>query len=230
LWHPDMFNAKETTGHQLYEQMRGLRPDDPRFQDLLDQQRTLYADAIKNADQGWRSLAEGLAAGGSPAVGKAARNAASDMGRPESITSAASASRQLAPEAGRNQAESERMTAGLDSQSKNVVSIDGDFLPPVVGTQAPALDFTSPAPEPPVEGLDDAAARVGHQDTPASLREMFGLKDDGSFDEQADIDQYREMGILDEADEKMLALADDAVKAADAYGETLRVAASCMVR
>jgi hypothetical protein len=92
----------------------------------------------------------------------------------------------------------------------------------------PALDFTSPAPEPPIEGLDAAAARVGHQDSPASMREMFGLKDDGSFDEQADIDQYREMGILDEQDEAMLKLADDAVKAATAYEETMRVAASCV--
>lgn len=92
----------------------------------------------------------------------------------------------------------------------------------------PALDFSSPPPEPPIEGLEEAAARVGHQDSPKAMREMFGLKDDGSFDEQADIDQYREMGILDEQDEAMLKLADDAVKAADAYEETLRVAASCI--
>jgi hypothetical protein len=95
-----------------------------------------------------------------------------------------------------------------------------------IGRQ-PALDFSSPPPEPPVDGLAEAAARVGHQDSPKAMREMFGLKDDGSFDEQADIDQYREMGILDEEDEAMLKLADDAVKAADAYSETLRIAATC---
>lgn len=100
---------------------------------------------------------------------------------------------------------------------------DADYAKPM----QPALDFTSPPPEPPIEGLDAAAARVGHQDTPKAMREMFGLKDDGSFDEQADIDQYREMGILTDEDEAMLTLADDAVKAADAYSETLRVAASC---
>jgi hypothetical protein len=220
LWHPDMYEAKETTGHKLYEQMRGLKPDDPKFMALLEQQRELYTNAIKNADQDWRSLAERLA-GGEPASGKVLRNAASDMGRPESITSAASASRQSPPESGLNQAVEPDMIAGRSSQSKNVVSMPSPVRRPVV-------DMQEPRPVPPPEGLAEAAERVGKPEDVKQLAEAFAVNEDGSFLESEDIDRLRKEGRLTDEDLSELDAADQTYADATAYAETLRVAASCM--
>lgn len=141
IWHPDMLKAKKT-GHKLYEEMRTLKPDDPRFLELLDEQRALYLSAIEKSDDAWLPVVSRLVSeledmtGGKPASGKASSNSAGDSTRPESMISAAlGASRQSPPEAGRNQAEPPDMTAGRPSQSKNVVSMPADVGPDGAPTQ-----------------------------------------------------------------------------------------------
>ena len=113
------------------------------------------------------------------------------------------------------------MTAGLDSQSKNVMSMS-----PVVGR--PVVDMQEPRPAPVPEGLDSAAARVGKPEDVKALAEQFGVDETGGFVEQADIDQLRIEGRITPEDEAALAAADQTYFNAEAYAETLRVAAACM--
>lgn len=133
IWHPAMLDANDKKGgHKLFEQMRGLKPDDPKFVELLNEQRALYLSALESAGGDWTPVISRLVSeleniGGKPTPGKAASKSAGDSTLPESMTSAAlGASRQSPPDAGMNQAPSTDTTAGRPSQSKNVVSIVSD--------------------------------------------------------------------------------------------------------
>ena len=85
-----------------------------------------------------------------------------------------------------------------------------------------------PRPAPVPEGLDSAAARVGKPEDVKALAEQFGVDETGGFVEQADIDQLRIEGRITPEDEAALAAADLTYFNAEAYAETLRVAAACM--
>lgn len=230
IWHPDMLAAKEERGgHKLYEQMRDLKPDDPKFVELLDAQRALYLAAIKASDEAWMPVLSRLVSefeskvGGMPASGKAASNSAGDNGLPESMISAAMASRQSPPDDGLNQAPPMMMTAGRPSQSKNVVPMREDIV-------APTVDMQEPRPEPAPDGLDAAASRVGRSEDIRALAEQFGVDaKTGDFDELVDIDMLRSSGRLTPEDEALLAAADEGYANAQAYSETLRAAAACVM-
>lgn len=100
-----------------------------------------------------------------------------------------------------------------------------------LGQPAPRqpIDMTKPAPEPRPDGIEAAAARVGKTDEIKALAEQFGVKDDGTFAEEAEIEQMRATGRLTPEDEAALAFADQTAKDADAYAETLRAAAACVM-
>lgn len=225
IWHPDMPAAKKA-GHALYEQMRDLKPDDPRFMELLDAQKALYLEAVAKSSDDWLPVISRLVdemPGGKPASGNASSNAAGESLVPESMISAADASRQSPPDAGMNQAELPLITAGRPSQSKNDVSMTGNL-------RAPIIDMQEPQPEPPPDGLLEAAARVGKSEDVKAIAEQHGVDPStGEFAEQADIDLLREQGRLTAGDEAELALADQTAADAEAYAEALRVAAACVM-
>lgn len=226
FWHPDMLEAKGSEGHKLYSEMRGLAADDPKFLELLDRQKELYLSAVAKSTDDWLPVLSRLVAdmeGGRPASGNASSKAASDNLTPESITSAGSADRQSPPASPLNQAELPLITAGRDSQSKNVSFIGGN-----VGR--PTIDMQEPKPEPPPDGLEAAAARVGKSEDIRALAEQFGVDaKTGDFVESADIDQLREQGRLTVEDEAELAAAQNLRNDAAAYSEVLRKAAACVV-
>ena len=86
-----------------------------------------------------------------------------------------------------------------------------------------------PRPDPPVEGLESAAARVGKPEEIKALAEQFGVDETGGFVEEADIAALREQGRLTADDEAELAAADQTFADAEAWAETLRVAAACVM-
>lgn len=96
------------------------------------------------------------------------------------------------------------------------------------GAVRPTVDMQEPRPEPAPDGLDAAAARVGKSEDLKALAEQFGLRADNKFDEAAEIDQMRELGLLSAEDEAVLKAADDMDKEVSAYEKTLRVAAACV--
>jgi len=228
IWHPDMLEAKSAQGHELYTAMRNLEADDPKYIELVKRQRALYADAAAKISDDWVPVLSKLHAdfaameAGRPASGNSLSKSTSETRRPESTTSAGLALRQSEPSAGRNQVPAEPMIAGLDSQSKNVVSMGAN-----VGR--PTVDMQEPRPEPPVEGLESAAARVGKPEEIKALAEQFGVDETGGFVEEADIAALREQGRLTADDEAELAAADQAFADAEAWAETLRVAAACVM-
>lgn len=94
----------------------------------------------------------------------------------------------------------------------------------------PTVDMQEPRPEPRPDGLDAAAARVGSIEDTRALAEQFGVDaKTGEFAEQADIDMLRDQGRLTPEDEAELADAERTIADADAYAETLRVAAACVM-
>mgnify|MGYP006935472390 CR=1 FL=1 len=225
IWHPDMLEAKNRGGHKLYEDMRGLAPDDPKFLKLLDEQRALYLDAVKSTTDDWLPVLSRLVDeldGGRPASGNASSKAASESLTPESTTSAASTSSQAPPSDTMAQADLPLITAGRDSQSKNVVSMPGDIGRPVVDMQEPR------APEPPAE-LAAAAARVGRSEDMRALADQFGVDESGSYLEADEIAAMREDGRLTADDIAELDAADKGYADAEAWAETLRVAAACVM-
>lgn len=91
------------------------------------------------------------------------------------------------------------------------------------------VDMQEPRPDPPVEGLESAAARVGKPEEIKALAEQFGVDETGGFVEEADIAALREQGRLTADDEAELAAADQTFADAEAWAETLRVAAACVM-
>ncbi len=92
-----------------------------------------------------------------------------------------------------------------------------------------AINGAAPAPDPVPLGLPEAEARVGRGEDMKQLAASHGVADDGSYVEQGEVDQLRDMGQLTPEDEAELAAADQLVADADAYAETLRVAANCVI-
>lgn len=231
FWHPEMLEVKEGRGHSLYEEMRLLPDGDPRYLDLLDQQRDIYLATLDKVGDEWLPIVSQLsdelvAMSGRPIPGKAASNSASVSGRPESMTSSNRTVSQPPPSETMAQAELPDMIAGLASQSKNVGSMIDNMamgMPPVNGAE--------PRPEPPIDGLDEAAARVGTGEDMKALAAQFGVDEAGGFAEQADIDRLKELGRLTPEEIEALEIADQQYDDAVQYGEMLQyIAATCGVR
>lgn len=94
----------------------------------------------------------------------------------------------------------------------------------------PTVDMQAPKPEVRPDGLDAAAARVGTAEDMRALGEQFGVDSKtGDFAELADLDALRSSGRLTPEDEDLLAAADQGYKDAEAWAESLRVAAACVM-
>jgi hypothetical protein len=226
MWHPDMFTAKED-GHKLYEQMRGLSPDDPKFKELRAKSQELYGAVMSKVSPGWRSVIDQLSAeaGNAGADGNISSKASSESLRPESITSAASTGSQGPSSFSTANAADGMMTAGRPSQSKNVVSMLDN-----VGAAARDLKLLKPDPYVAPEGLVDAEARVGKPESLDETAEFYGVDSEtGEFEELADIDQIGEEGRLTPEDKAALAAAEQDFKNAKAYGKALEAAVRCVI-
>lgn len=92
------------------------------------------------------------------------------------------------------------------------------------------INTSPPKPEPPPEGLDVAAARVGKPEGMKELAEQHGVDlTTGDYAESFDIDQMRAEGRLSKEDEAALKAADDQYDTAEAYGSALKAAMSCVI-
>lgn len=225
FWHPKMFDTKETRGHLLYEEARKLEavdPTSPRLEALFAEQRALYAAALPSADPAWSPVINGLL-GKSAAPGNATRNAASLMGSPESMISTREAEAQPLLDLGTNQPLPSTMAAGRPSQLNSDVSMGTPRRP------LAAIDATEPAPDPVPDGLVEAEARVGKGEDIRQIAEVHGVKEDGSFVEQLELDQMREEGKLTPEDEAELEAAEQLYADADAWARSLEVAGRCMI-
>ncbi len=237
FWHPDMLEAKEGSGggHKLYEEARDLEskdPNDPRVQELYGKMQKLYRDALAEASPAWRGMIEDVIIdsklGGGGRSGKALANASGDMVRPESTISSQETRSQPAPSdstAAPTRLPPESMiTAGRDSQSKNLVSMAQD-----IGTLPAVVDPIAPPKEPVPAEIQDAVKRLGKAETPAEIAELVGIDPKtGDFPEMKDIEQIKFEGRLTEEDQATLDQAKANYDNAVAYGKALEAAVSCV--
>lgn len=91
------------------------------------------------------------------------------------------------------------------------------------------VNAVEPSPYPVPEGLAEAEARVGKGEDMRQLADVHGVKEDGSFAEEIEIQAMRDAGRLTPEDEAELAAAQQVADDADAYADTLAVAARCVV-
>lgn len=93
-----------------------------------------------------------------------------------------------------------------------------------------AIDRTPPAPEPVPTGRVEAETRVAKPADYKQVAEQFRVNpEDGSFVEQAEVEQVRKEGRVTAEDEANLKDADDTFENSKAYGEALRAAVACII-
>ena len=245
FWHPDMFDAKEGSGggHKLYEEARDLEqkdPNNPRVLELYKQMQKLYSDALAHATPAWRGMIEDVVMSskfGISKPGKAAENAASVMGRPESVTSSQDTLSHLPPSestaAAARRSPSDMMTAGRDSQSKNLVSIGedigrgGGFVEN--GVIPDVADPISPPNDPVPPEVEQARARVLAAETLDEVALLGGVDaKTGEYAEAGDIKQIEQEGRLTPEDQAALDQATENYDNAVAYGKALEAAVTCV--
>lgn len=96
--------------------------------------------------------------------------------------------------------------------------------------QTGGLDNSTARPEPIPAGKAEAEARVATPDSYKAMAEQYRVNpDDGSFLEQADIDQIRNEGRLTAEDELVIAEADEAYETGVSYGEALKAVVGCLL-
>lgn len=94
--------------------------------------------------------------------------------------------------------------------------------------QSPVIG-TAPIDQPPT-GKAEAEARIAKPATPKETAEQFRVNpEDGSFIEQADIEQIRKEGRLTADDDAALAEAQQTFDNGLAYGEALKAVAGCFI-
>lgn len=104
-----------------------------------------------------------------------------------------------------------------------------NMLTPAERGEMPTLDTSPPRPDPVPDGMAEAAARVGKSEQMRELAAQHGVDlATGDYAERADIERMRNDGRLTEEDEAALKEAEDAFVAAEAYSNSLKIAASCM--
>lgn len=93
-----------------------------------------------------------------------------------------------------------------------------------------SIDRTVPPPEPLPTGKVEAESRVGTPDTIKAMSEQYRVNPaDGSFIEQADIEQVRKEGRITPEDDMLMNEAQKGYDDGVAFGEALKAAASCMI-
>lgn len=93
-----------------------------------------------------------------------------------------------------------------------------------------SVDMSPAKPEQPPAGRMEAETRVAKPETPQEASEQYRVNaEDGSYPEQADIDQVRTEGRLTADDEATLAEADQTYENGVAYGEALKAVAGCFI-
>jgi hypothetical protein len=93
-----------------------------------------------------------------------------------------------------------------------------------------APDLSTAKPELPPMGKAEAEARVATPDNHKAMAEQYRVNpDDGSFIEQADIEQVRKEGRITPEDEMELNEAQTAFDNGLAFGEALKAAAACII-
>lgn len=94
----------------------------------------------------------------------------------------------------------------------------------------PAVDASTARPEAPPMGRIEAETRIASPENFKAMSEQYRVNaDDGSFIEQADVDQVRKEGRLTEDDEAALADAQQAFDNGSAYAEALKSVAGCLI-
>lgn len=127
FWEPTVLAAKKEGGaHKLYKQARELPPGSPERERLDAEQREIYSAAMREAGDDWANLGSSS----EPKLLKRARQASSDMMRPDSDTSLKSTVDQSAPGFNTALASDLPSTAGRPSQFRNSMGNSfGDIIP-----------------------------------------------------------------------------------------------------
>lgn len=138
------------------------------------------------------------------------------------------------PEAGRDVTGSsdEPLKPVGDTADQALPSFDqGQTLPATKNVARPnAVDNTVPKPEPLPAGKVEAESRVGTPDTIKAMSEQYRVNPaDGSFIEQADVEQVRKEGRITPEDDMLMNEAQKGYDDGVAFGEALKAAASCMI-
>lgn len=93
-----------------------------------------------------------------------------------------------------------------------------------------SVDLSPAKPEPIPMGRAEAETRVAKPETYKTISEQYRVNaDDGSFVEQADIEQLRQEGRVTPEDEASLVEADATYENGVSYGEALRSVVSCLI-
>lgn len=93
-----------------------------------------------------------------------------------------------------------------------------------------SVDISPARPDAPPMGRAEAEARVATPDNYKAISEQYRVNpDDGTFVEQADVDQIRQEGRLTPDDEAALVEADATYENGVSYGEVLRSVVSCLI-
>lgn len=93
-----------------------------------------------------------------------------------------------------------------------------------------SVDLSPARPDPPPAGRVEAEARIAAPETYKAASEQYGVNaDDGSFVEQADVEQMRNEGRLTPDDEAAIAEADATYENGLSYGEALKAVVGCLI-
>jgi hypothetical protein len=96
--------------------------------------------------------------------------------------------------------------------------------------QPVAADTTKAAPEPPPDGIKQAAASIAKPEDAKALAAQYGVDaNTGAFKEEAEIAQLADEGRLTEQDVATMTQAHADYEVADAYAEAIKSVASCLV-
>lgn len=145
IWSPRMLEAKNATGHELYERHR-VSTDPAEQNRLEDEMRALYAGALAAEDPSFRAIS---GSSNSPKVRANIDANSLSVGttRPVSNTSSASTGSQSAPGSISATADMpptpRESTAGLPSQSTSMVSDIGDTSSTNIGDQGGTVQTAS---------------------------------------------------------------------------------------
>lgn len=138
------------------------------------------------------------------------------------------------PEAGRavSGSSDEPLKPVGDTADQPLPSFDQGQTMPARGNiaQTGGLDNSTARPEPVPAGKAEAESRVATPDNYRAMAEQYRVNpDDGSFLEQADIDQIRNEGRLTAEDELAITEADEAYETGVSYGEALKAVVGCLI-
>lgn len=116
------------------------------------------------------------------------------------------------------------------TRSNPPVSLSTRNIASDIGSRRPVVDASPPRPDPVPEGLAAAEASVGKDETIKQIADEHGIGlTDGAYDEKPEVDQLRKQGRISAGDEAALQEADTLYAQAEAFGNTIKAAAACML-